>query len=764
MITHFHELTKNSESPFLLQMEFEQREILKIVRKVIDPYRVPTLQSLDDSYSKAGVFLSSFRPHNEENMVQQLLNGNSSKVYQIGNISFDSNEIQFQFRPQDTYMYSMDLILISKSFSDKLTECVYDGFKFGIFKRYGKKYRGYLQLLDLNHTYEMDEYDCYIHLQQRKEIKVLVNFTSYLRIASSLNNENMHADSPFMKIALSKGVSNAFEPRDKETLKYLSQDTQFNQLNTYQKDVTTHVIKAMTRSSDLTLVCGPPGTGKTRTVCVMIYNAFKKLNKKSTIVVLVCAASNAAVSRVFNKFIEVYCEDHHTEVDLEDVAILGRDEKQIDGNMLTSTALTRYYGDDDKNRWDSDCHGVSIVFCTVSGTMSRRMESIHFEHVFVDEAGQLEEFSAIMLIQPSVKQIVMIGDPKQLPALSFIANSEELKSSRSFFERFWDLGHSCKAMLMIQYRMDPLIAKIVSKLFYDNQLENGENVKSLSFEFDYPFNVIDYQNVLGEESGKLSSFKNEEEATRIREIVDKIIENYQKCKVDKKFPEIGIITGYSAQKERLRAIMSTYADYDIQIDTVDAFQGQEKDIIILSLVRTKRTIGFFKNFNRVNVAISRPKKSLIIVGKMDLFKRFQPWSKIVGMPTRPTSKETQLVTNSTLPKLQEFPDLREIPRVESKRTPTRKLAKSFSQTVTTKKSTIDPILFNTALKQTAKKPEHKKKVAIEQYCDNFTLKMESILKIKLVASDILQIREYIKKTKPKHTKAIDDAFTRRLQQ
>ena len=620
-------------------MDFDVQFVEKIINMLLEYNSRPQLDVISIKLNHLEHLLNSFKPHVLENVVLQILNGKDLHSFDVCDVKMkDEETIGFSFIPsvnkdEKIEMHSLDFILFSDADDETNVQSLLRGrFKFAVFERNRKKCRGVLQFIDSGKSRELDAFSIFNMIKADGQVTRLTNLTPVLRVIASLNSDELHEPSPVLRIILANGKLGSFSPFHPSAMKFLQQDVQYTCLNENQQKVTSHVIQAMRYSSDLTLLQGPPGTGKTATLCVMVFNAFRILNKSARIIV--CAPSNSAVARDANKFIHTYCIDDHPKINLLDVAILGRDDKMIQGNMLSKESQSRYFGENDSRKWKNEKSSVSIIFCTVSCTMSPRVKLLPFQHVYCDEAGQVAESETWMLVQPKVKQLVLIGDPCQLPPFSNIENSKELNSHRTMFERLWQLNHPCKVMLTTQYRMDPGISSMVSKLMYDNKLKNGHNVMEYTFDFKYPYKNVQFINVNGQEEqlATSTSFVNAEEADCVVGIVENIIASYAdiaRNALHFKAPSIGIITGYLDQKERIKSLCNAFKDQDVQIDTVDSFQGQEKDVIILSLVRTRR-LGFTADLNRVNVAISRARKSLILVGKKTFFQHKSPWHTLVA--------------------------------------------------------------------------------------------------------------------------------------
>ena len=276
------------------------------------------------------------------------------------------------------------------------------------------------------------------------------------------------------------------------------------------------------------------------------------------------------------------------------------------------------------------------------GKGSYNISDIEYDLVIIDEAARANA-SELSLAMQSGRRILLVGDHKQLPPLYNEKMIESVCKKLSLdkkeviktdFERVFDnIGG---VMLNTQYRMAPAIGNLVSELFYDRQLMTGREsppqwLKELAAPWDKSVTWIDTSNSNGIEQRHRDGKINELEVDITIEIIYKLIEqlfNTDKYELleswyisDGKIPPFGIITGYREQRKLMETKLQSTNWYNshkhlIRIDTIDAFQGQESRLLILNLVRSnhKRDIGFLKNKARVNVALSRAKERLIIIG------------------------------------------------------------------------------------------------------------------------------------------------------
>eukprot|EP00250_Pteridium_aquilinum_P021248 c25066_g1_i4 orf=531-3587(-) len=262
----------------------------------------------------------------------------------------------------------------------------------------------------------------------------------------------------------------------------------------------------------------------------------------------------------------------------------------------------------------------SLIFCTVSSAGRDCMKhAAPFDCLIIDEAAQLVEAeTAIATCLPGLKHAILVGDHQQLPATVISKVAVDSGYGRSLFERMISLKHPCH-LLDIQYRMHPEISRFPNFTFYEGRLRNGDNVRSPSYRLhehllygSYAF--IDVSDGVEQSSG--TSKRNSVEAAVVLAIIKRLCDASKTQNIQNL--TVGIITPYSSQKDHLKARLERQQlePLNVDVNSVDGFQGQEKDIIILSTVRSNKSgaIGFLQDYKRLNVAITRARYCLWIVG------------------------------------------------------------------------------------------------------------------------------------------------------
>ncbi|XP_066963486.1 uncharacterized protein [Macrobrachium rosenbergii] len=281
--------------------------------------------------------------------------------------------------------------------------------------------------------------------------------------------------------------------------------------------------------------------------------------------------------------------------------------------------------------------GAQVITTTLGGCFSGAMAEVFtgVDHPFtcciVDEAGQCKETEMWLPLLYSMRKLVLVGDHRQLPAtvLSKLAQDKNLK--QSLFERLYhrfvvelqkdELVHT----LDVQYRMHPAIAHWPSEHFYFNNLKTSPDViQERSFDC-IPYAVFDVKNSQ-ERRGPRNELFNPTECHVVRLILDSIEPNISKLK-------IGVITPYQCQKFHLEKELNGFCNrLNININTIDGFQGQERDIIILSFVRANSAsqIGFLSESQRLNVALTRARRSCYVVASLSSLSQNKDWQSLIS--------------------------------------------------------------------------------------------------------------------------------------
>lgn len=283
---------------------------------------------------------------------------------------------------------------------------------------------------------------------------------------------------------------------------------------------------------------------------------------------------------------------------------------------------------------------ASIIACTLSKSGSGPLSGLQrgFDALIIDEAAQAVELSTLVPIRERVARVVLVGDPKQLPATVKSVVAANARYDRSLFERIAESGVA-PSMLRVQYRMHPFLRDFPSKRFYGGMLTDGPSVMErvqkvcpgvYKFPCFQPFLLYDVSN--SSEEDMHGSKYNRIEAQFCIELCQNM---FQMCAdVRRNNWSVGFVSPYKEQVRVLRREINRSSipqSISMEVNTVDGFQGREKDVIIFSCVRASRRggIGFLKDIRRLNVAITRARFCLFVVGHVDTLVRDDTWSALV---------------------------------------------------------------------------------------------------------------------------------------
>ncbi|KAL4137423.1 hypothetical protein PRIC2_000943 [Phytophthora ramorum] len=283
---------------------------------------------------------------------------------------------------------------------------------------------------------------------------------------------------------------------------------------------------------------------------------------------------------------------------------------------------------------------ASIIACTLSKAGSGDFSELKrgFDALIIDEAAQAVELSTLVPIRERVARVVLVGDPKQLPATVKSVVAAHARYDRSLFERIAQSGVA-PSMLRVQYRMHPFLRDFPSKRFYGGMLTDGPSVMErvqkvcpgvyarTSFQ---PFLLYDVDNSREEDMN--GSKYNRVEAAFCVSLCQNMFESCADVRNNKW--SVGFVSPYKEQVRVLRQEITRSgipASVSIEVNTVDGFQGREKDVIVFSCVRSSRRggIGFLRDIRRLNVAITRARFCLYVIGNVNTLVRDETWAALV---------------------------------------------------------------------------------------------------------------------------------------
>ncbi|GMQ01760.1 hypothetical protein CsSME_00048288 [Camellia sinensis var. sinensis] len=378
-------------------------------------------------------------------------------------------------------------------------------------------------------------------------------------------------------------------------------------------------------------------------------------SRKYRVRVLVCAPSNSALDEIvwrllntgirdendrpYNpKIVRIGLKSHHS---VHTVSMDYLVEQKLAGMDFQTTDKHKHGGagrERDSIR-ASVLDEAAIVFSTLSFSGSTLFSKLNrsFDVVIIDEAAQAVEPATLVPLANGCKQVFLVGDPVQLPATVISPIAEQFGYGMSLFKRFQRAGYKV-VMLKTQYRMHPEIRSFPSREFYNGVLEDGSDVKSETkrkwhdFRCFGPFCFFDIHE--GKESQPSGgSWVNEDEVDFVLVLYRTMVTRYPELKSNSR---LAIISPYRHQvklfRERFQDTFGVESNKLVDINTVDGFQGREKDVAIFSCVRSSkdRSIGFVSDFRRMNVGITRARSSVLVVGSASTLKRGDKhWKSLV---------------------------------------------------------------------------------------------------------------------------------------
>ena len=277
---------------------------------------------------------------------------------------------------------------------------------------------------------------------------------------------------------------------------------------------------------------------------------------------------------------------------------------------------------------------AQIVCATLSGAGASLLQSSTrtFDAVIIDEAAQALEPSVLIPLQLNINRCILVGDPQQLPATVTSRKADDNLYARSLFERLQAAGHS-SALLAVQYRMHPSIRAFPSNHFYGGKLRDclGEGGRNASWHSDCRFGPFVFYDIKGEEDGGRggTSRSNPLEAKACVALLQALVRLLPGDVA--KLKRVAIMSPYQSQCSEIRRRLTTARLQDIEVSSIDAFQGREIDVAVLSCVRSGRGgLGFVADIRRLNVALTRARCSLLIVGDAATLSQNEHWAHLIA--------------------------------------------------------------------------------------------------------------------------------------
>ena len=423
----------------------------------------------------------------------------------------------------------------------------------------------------------------------------------------------------------------------------------------YLNPTQEQAVNAVLRAKDVAVVHGPPGTGKTTTLVEAIRETLMRESQ-----VLVCAQSNMAVDWISEKLVDrginVLRIGNPTRVN--DKMLSFTYERRFEGHpdypqlwalrkAIRDLRSHRRRGDEKYHqrleslksrateleiRINSELFGEArVIASTLVGAANRLLDGQKYATLFIDEAAQALE-AACWIPLRRVSRVVLAGDHCQLPPTVKSIAALKAGLGKTLMERIVETHPEAVTLLKIQYRMNDDIMRFSSNYFYDGQVESAPEVRFRGIldldtpmvwidtsEFDLPKDSpVDFkEQFVGESYGRVNPAEAEVTLMALQHYFSKI--GKQRL-LDERI-DVGIISPYRAQVQLLRRLLMKREYFKpfrrmISVNTVDGFQGQERDVIVISLVRSndEGQIGFLRDLRRMNVAITRARMKVIILG------------------------------------------------------------------------------------------------------------------------------------------------------
>ena len=459
--------------------------------------------------------------------------------------------------------------------------------------------------------------------------------------------------------------------------KFTFEPMRFPWLNPTQEKAVNEVLWA----KDVAIVHGPPGTGKTTTLVEAINETLMRESQ-----VLVCAQSNMAVDWISEKLVDrgvnvlrignptrvndkmlgfTYERRFEAHPDYPQLWAIRKAIRELRKNRKKGSESYHQKLERLKSRVteleiriNSELLGEArVIACTLVGSAHRLLEGMKFGTLFIDEAAQALE-AACWIPMRRASRVILAGDHCQLPPTVKSIAALRAGLGKTLMERIAENKPEVVTLLKIQYRMNEEIMRFSSDWFYHGEVESAPQIKYRSIlEDDSPITWIDTSNeenqvtiegddvVSGEKRDDMNFHEqfvgesfgriNKAEADLTLLTLAEYLTQVGKRRVLEESIDVGIISPYRAQVQYLKRLLKKYEFFKpyrrlISVNTVDGFQGQERDVILISLVRSndEGQIGFLKDLRRMNVAMTRARMKLIILGDKSTMTKHPFYQKL----------------------------------------------------------------------------------------------------------------------------------------
>ena len=459
--------------------------------------------------------------------------------------------------------------------------------------------------------------------------------------------------------------------------KFTFEPMRFPWLNPTQEKAVNEVLWA----KDVAIVHGPPGTGKTTTLVEAINETLMRESQ-----VLVCAQSNMAVDWISEKLVDrgvnvlrignptrvndkmlgfTYERRFEAHPDYPQLWAIRKAIRELRKNRKKGSESYHQKLERLKSRATEleiriNCELLGearVIACTLVGSAHRLLEGMKFGTLFIDEAAQALE-AACWIPMRRATRVILAGDHCQLPPTVKSIAALRAGLGKTLMERIAENKPEVVTLLKIQYRMNEEIMRFSSDWFYHGEVESAPQIKYRSIlEDDSPITWIDTSNeenqvtiegddvVSGEKRDDMNFHEqfvgesfgriNKAEADLTLLTLAEYLTQVGKRRVLEESIDVGIISPYRAQVQYLKRLLKKYEFFKpyrrlISVNTVDGFQGQERDVILISLVRSndEGQIGFLKDLRRMNVAMTRARMKLIILGDKSTMTKHPFYQKL----------------------------------------------------------------------------------------------------------------------------------------
>nr|XP_043626562.1 regulator of nonsense transcripts 1 homolog [Erigeron canadensis] len=405
----------------------------------------------------------------------------------------------------------------------------------------------------------------------------------------------------------------------------------------------------------ISLIQGPPGTGKTVTSAAIVYHMAKQGQGQ----VLVCAPSNVAVDQLAEKIsatglkvVRLCAKSREAVSSPVEHLTLHYQVRHLDTSEKSELHKLQQLKDEQGELSSSDekkykalkratereiSQSADVICCTCVGAGDPRLANFRFRQVLIDESTQSTEPECLIPLVLGAKQVVLVGDHCQLGPVIMCKKAARAGLAQSLFERLVMLGVK-PIRLQVQYRMHPSLSEFPSNSFYEGTLQNGVTINErqstgIDFPWPVPNRPMFFYVQMGQEeiSASGTSYLNRTEAAH----VEKIVTAFLRSGVVPS--QIGVITPYEGQRAYIVNYMSRNGALrqqlykEIEVASVDSFQGREKDYIILSCVRSNehQGIGFLNDPRRLNVALTRARYGIVILGNPKVLSKQPLWNGLL---------------------------------------------------------------------------------------------------------------------------------------